>query len=206
MPVNKFRLRLIYCRYCNMKIGILGFQGAIVEHQRHITAIGHEPVIVRYPEQLDELDGIILPGGESTTMGKLLNRTRMMEPLRQKIEKGLPVWGTCAGMILLAKKLENDSRVHLGVMDIVVRRNAYGTQIDSFDVNTDIPEVSDRQIPLVFIRAPFITEIGVQVKVLCRIEGHVVAAREKNMLVTSFHPELTDHSDFHRYFAEMCQR
>lgn len=189
-----------------MKIGILGFQGAIVEHCQHITAIGHEPVIVRYPEQLDELDGIILPGGESTTMGKLLNRTGMMEPLRQKIEKGLPVWGTCAGMILLAKKLENDSRVHLGVMDIVVRRNAYGTQIDSFDVNTDIPEVSDRQIPLVFIRAPFITEIGEQVKVLCRIEGHVVAAREKNMLVTSFHPELTNHSDFHQYFAEMCQR
>lgn len=188
-----------------MKIGVLGFQGAIVEHLEHIKNIGHESVLVRYPEQLDGLDGIILPGGESTAMGKMLNYTGMMVPLRQKIQDGLPVWGTCAGMILLAKKLENDPLVHLGVMDIVVRRNAYGTQIDSFDVNTDIPEVSDKPIPLVFIRAPFITEVGKQVKELCRIEGHVVAAREMNMLVTSFHPELTANADFHLYFAGMCK-
>lgn len=117
-----------------MKIGILGFQGAIIEHQQHIEKIGQEAVVVRYPEQLDELDGLILPGGESTTMGKLLHRTGMMEPLRQSIQQGLPVWGTCAGMILLAKKLMNDPVRHLAVMDIVVKRNAYGTQIDSFDV------------------------------------------------------------------------
>ena len=114
------------------KIGILGFQGAIIEHERQIKAIGHEPVIVKYPEQLEEIDGIILPGGESTTMGKILNRTGLMEPLRGKIQSGLPVWGTCAGMILLAKELVNDSVTHLGVMDIAVRRNAYGSQIDSF--------------------------------------------------------------------------
>lgn len=143
-----------------MKIGILGFQGAIIEHQQHIEKIGQEAVVVRYPEQLDELDGLILPGGESTTMGKLLHRTGMMEPLRQSIQQGLPVWGTCAGMILLAKKLMNDPVRHLAVMDIVVKRNAYGTQIDSFDVVAQIPEVSAETVPLVFIRAPYITEVG----------------------------------------------
>lgn len=187
-----------------MKIGILGFQGAVIEHQRHIEKIGHEAIVVRYPEQLAELDGMILPGGESTTIGKLLNRTGMMGPLRERIREGLPVWGTCAGMILLAKELENDPVRHLAVMDITVKRNAYGTQIDSFDVNVEIPEVSTGEIPLVFIRAPYITSVGEGVKVISRIDGHIVAARENNMLVTSFHPELTDCSAFHRYFAEMC--
>ncbi len=187
-----------------MKIGILGFQGAFAEHQFHVRKIGHEAVDVRYPEQLDELAGIILPGGESTTIGKLLSRTGMMEPLRKKIEEGFPVWGTCAGMILLAKELVNDSVTHLAVMDIAVKRNAYGTQIDSFDVDVKIPEVSPEKIPLVFIRAPYITRVGERVKVLCKIDDHTVAARQGHMLVTSFHPELTENSAFHRYFADMC--
>ena len=189
-----------------MKIGILGFQGAFVEHERHIRKLGHEPVVVRYPQQLDDLDGIILPGGESTTMGKLLCCTGMLEPLRNKIQEGLPVWGTCAGMILLAKKLENDPVRHLALMDITVKRNAYGTQIDSFDVSVEIPKVSPEPIPLVFIRAPYITEAGANVEVLCKVEGHIVAAREGHLLATSFHPELTDDSSFHRYFAEMCKK
>ena len=176
------------------KIGILGFQGAIVEHERQIKAIGHEPVIVKYPEQLEEIDGIILPGGESTTMGKILNRTGLMELLRGKIQGGLPVWGTCAGMILLAKELVNDSVTHLGVMDIAVRRNAYGSQIDSFATKKVIPE-------LVFIRAPYITSVKDGVKILCELDGHIVAAEEKNMLVTSFHPELTDNTAFLKYFV-----
>lgn len=188
-----------------MKIGILGFQGAVIEHQRHVEKSGHEAVVVRYPEQLGELDGIILPGGESTTIGKLLNRTGMMQPLREKIRAGLPVWGTCAGMILLAKELVNDPVAHLALMDITVKRNAYGTQIDSFDVNVAIPEVSPEPVPLVFIRAPYITGVGEKVKVLCKVNEHIVAAREHNMLVTSFHPELTDCSAFHRYFAGMCR-
>lgn len=189
-----------------MKIGILGFQGAIVEHQQHIEKIGHEPVVVRYVEQLDEIDGIILPGGESTTIGKLLNRTGMMEPLREKIRDGLPAWGTCAGMILLAKELDNDDVTHLAVMEIAVKRNAYGTQIDSFDTHAVIPAVSGDELPLVFIRAPYITRVGKDVEVLCEVGGHVVAAREKNMLVTSFHPELTNNSAFHQYFASLCER
>ena len=128
----------------------------------------------------------------------------MMVPLREKIQQGLPVWGTCAGMILLAKELDQDPVVHLGIMDITVRRNAYGTQIDSFDTQVMIPEVSDEQIPLVFIRAPYIVRTGEQVKVLCEVEKHVVAAREKNMLATSFHPELTGNTAFHQYFIGMC--
>ena len=172
-----------------MKIGILGFQGAVIEHQRHIEQLGQEAVVVRYTEQLAEIDGIILPGGESTTMGKLLNRTGMMEPLREKIQQGMP---------------DQDPVVHLGMMDITVRRNAYGTQIDSFDTQVVIPEVSDEQIPLVFIRAPYIVRTGERVKVLCEVERHVVAAREKNMLATSFHPELTGNAAFHQYFIGMC--
>ena len=125
-------------------------------------------------------------------MGKLLCSTGMMEPLKNKIQAGLPVWGTCAGMILLAKELVNDPVRHLGVMDIAVKRNAYGTQIDSFDVDV--------------IRAPYITKTGEKVSVLCQVDGHVVAAREEHMLVTSFHPELTDCSAFHQYFAGMCQK
>lgn len=187
-----------------MKIGILGFQGAIIEHQRHLEKIGHEAVIVRYPHELNDLRGIILPGGESTTIGKLLVRTGMAEPLRAKIEQGLPVWGTCAGMILLARELVNDTVTHLAVMDIAVKRNAYGTQIDSFDAFVEIPEISSAPLPLVFIRAPYIVRIGECVVPLCRIDDHIVAAKERNMLVTSFHPELTDNSSFHVYFASMC--
>ena len=184
-----------------MKIGILGFQGAVIEHQRHIEQLGQEAVVVRYTEQLAEIDGIILPGGESTTMGKILNRTGLMEPLRGKIQGGLPVWGTCAGMILLAKELVNDSVTHLGVMDIAVRRNAYGSQIDSFATKKVIPAVDSKEIELVFIRAPYITSVKDGVKILCELDGHIVAAEEKNMLVTSFHPELTDNTAFLKYFV-----
>lgn len=183
------------------KIGILGFQGAIIEHERQIKAIEHEPVIVKYSQQLEEIDAIILPGGESTTMGKILNRTGLMEPLREKILGGLPVWGTCAGMILLAKELVNDTVTHLGVMNIAVRRNAYGSQIDSFATKQVIPAVDSNEMELVFIRAPYITKVGEGVEVLCEVEGHIVAAQEKNMLVTSFHPELTDNMAFLKYFV-----
>ena len=158
-------------------------------------------MIVKYPEQLEEIDAIILPGGESTTMGKILNRTGLMEPLRGKILGGLPVWGTCAGMILLAKELVNDTVTHLGVMDIAVRRNAYGSQIDSFATKQVIPAVSSNEIELVFIRAPYITRVDEGVEVLCEVDGHIVAAQEKNMLVTSFHPELTDNTEFLKYFV-----
>ena len=185
------------------KIGILGLQGAVVEHERAVRRVGQLPVLVRYPEQLAELDGIILPGGESTTMGKILERTGLMSPLRERIEDGLPAWGTCAGMILLAKELVDDPMVYLGVMDITVKRNAYGSQIDSFSVKREIPEVVPGERELVFIRAPYIAKTGEGVRVLCEVDGHVVAAWEKNMMATSFHPELTDDTAFLDYFTRM---
>jgi 5'-phosphate synthase pdxT subunit len=186
----------------SMKIGVLSFQGGVKEHMDHIKSLGTDAVEIKDCRQLDEIDGIILPGGESTTMGKLLEITKMMQPLREKILNGLPVWGTCAGMILLANSIE-DSKSYLSVIDISVRRNAYGSQIDSFRDYALIPEVSDFKIPLVFIRAPFITYLGDDVKRLCTIRENVVAARHDNVLVTSFHPELTEDLKFHEYFLSM---
>jgi 5'-phosphate synthase pdxT subunit len=185
-----------------MKIGVLSFQGGVKEHMDHIRTLGADAVEIKDCRQLDEIDGIILPGGESTTMGKLLEITKMMQPLREKILNGLPVWGTCAGMILLANSIEG-SKSYLSVIDISVRRNAYGSQIDSFRDYALIPEVSDFKIPLVFIRAPFITYLGNDVKRLCTIRENVVAARHGNVLVTSFHPELTEDLKFHEYFLSM---
>lgn len=188
-----------------MKIGVLSLQGGVLEHLKHLEKLDVEAVEVKKPEDLEELDGLILPGGESTTMGHLLRVTGMMDTLKTRIENGFPVWGTCAGMILLAKEIENDDRKHLSVMDINVKRNAYGRQLDSFTTAVHIPEVSSSDIPLVFIRAPYITSAGENVKVLLRIQDHIAAAQEGNMLATSFHPELTDNIEFHKYFVKLCK-
>jgi 5'-phosphate synthase pdxT subunit len=145
------------------------------------------------------MDGIILPGGESTTIGKLLRDLDMLEALRAKIENGLPVFGTCAGLILLAKNVEGGQPL-LGTMDITVKRNAYGRQLGSFSIEADFKGVG--KIPMTFIRAPYITQVNSSVIVLSEVEGHIVAAEEKNMLVTSFHPELTSSLKIHRYFLE----
>ena len=189
-----------------MKIGILSFQGGVIEHIKHIKALNSSAVEIKNPDQLDDIDGIILPGGESTTIGKLLKDTNMMIPLREKILNGLPVWGTCAGMILLAKNIENDEKAHMQVMDITVKRNAYGSQINSFLTYKKIDGICSEKIPLVFIRAPYITEIGSDVNVLCRVDDNIVAVRQKNMLATSFHPELTDNFQFHKYFIGICEK
>lgn len=189
----------------NMVIGVLSLQGGVIEHLKHIEALGHKAVEVKKSSELEDIDGLILPGGESTTIGKLLKDTNILEPLKEKINGGLPVWGTCAGMILLARKIEAYNNSYLNAIDITVRRNAYGSQIDSFETEAVIPEVSDSKVPLVFIRAPFITALGEGIKSIFQLEGNVVAARSKNILVTSFHPELTENLDFHRYFLNMCK-
>lgn len=185
-----------------MKIGVLAFQGGIIEHINKIEALGYEAVEVKSEKDLDIVDAIILPGGESTTIGRLLKVTGLMEPLRNRILGGLPAWGTCAGMILLAKDIENDSRRHLGVMDIKVRRNAFGTQIDSFKTKKVIEVVSKDDIELVFIRAPYIVDTGDNVEILCTIDKKIVAVRQNNMFATSFHPELTDDLKVLTYFIE----
>ncbi|MDD3223388.1 MAG: pyridoxal 5'-phosphate synthase glutaminase subunit PdxT [Clostridium sp.] len=188
-----------------MKIGVLAIQGGFIEHAAHIKSLGAQCVEVRNAEDTEDIDGLILPGGESTAISKILVETENLNPLKEKIKNGVPVWGTCAGLILLAKKIENEKLINFNAMDITVRRNAYGRQIDSFRTEAVINEVSERVIPLVFIRAPFITGVKDDVEVMCKVRGNIVAARQNNMLATSFHPELTENLEFHKYFLNMCR-
>jgi 5'-phosphate synthase pdxT subunit len=182
------------------RVGVLALQGSVAEHMEMLDALpGVQAAAVRTCGDLHRIDGIILPGGESTTIGKLLREFGLFDPLKSRIENGLPVWGTCAGMILLAREIVGESP-HLGVMDIRVRRNAFGRQIDSFRRRALLPGVGSDPIELVFIRAPWIEEAGSGVDILCRLDGNIVAARQGNMLVTSFHPELTGEFAMHRYF------
>lgn len=185
-----------------MNIGVLSFQGGVIEHLKHIRELGHNGIQVKKEEDLNNIDAIILPGGESTTIGKLLKVTGLMKPLKEKIENGLPTWGTCAGMILLANEIEGQEEKYLETMDIKVERNAFGTQIDSFTTNKVIEEVSDAEMELVFIRAPYIREAKENVQILCEVDKRIVAAKQDNIIVTSFHPELTDDLRFLRYFLK----
>ena len=185
-----------------MKVGVLSLQGGVIEHLNQIRALGHIGVEVKKEKDLNDIDAIILPGGESTTIGKLLKVTGLIEPLKEKIKNGLPTWGTCAGMILLANEIEDEELNHLQLMDIKVRRNAFGTQIDSFKTKKVIDEVSNEEIELVFIRAPYITEVKENVKVLCEVDKKIVAAKQNNIIVTSFHPELTNDLRFLKYFLK----
>ena len=189
----------------NKIIGILGMQGAIAEHQEILLQIPHTKTrIVKTAKDLDCIDGLILPGGESTAIGKLLDYFSLKEILRQKIISGLPVFGTCAGLILLAKNIENQTNTHLATMDITVKRNGYGSQLDSFSTNLLIPTIDKNMpIPLVFIRDTYITKTDKDVQILATLDNKIIAARQKNMLVTAFHPELTCDLRYHQYFLSM---
>jgi 5'-phosphate synthase pdxT subunit len=188
------------------KVGVLGLQGAIAEHIDKLNQIENiESCIVKYKNQIESIDALIIPGGESTAIGRLLADFNLTAALKARIQAGMPVWGTCAGMIVLAKKICNDTRRHLEVMDIEVMRNGYGRQLDSFTTSVSQPEISPIAIPLVFIRAPYVVEVAPQVEVLLRVNGNIVACREDNMLATSFHPELTDDLGFHKYFVGMIE-
>ena len=186
------------------KIGILALQGAFAEHEQVLKVLGVETVQIRNRQDWEahaDLDGLILPGGESTVMGKLLHDLDLFDLIKAKIEKDLPVFGTCAGLILLAKTIVGDQTKHLASMDISVARNAYGRQLGSFVTNADFKGIGE--IPMVFIRGPIIETVGPEVEVLSQVKGAIVAAKEKNMLVTSFHPELTGDTRVHAYFLEM---
>lgn len=188
-----------------MRIGVLDIQGSVEEHIAHLEKLpGVTPVRAKTEEELLSLDGLIIPGGESTAIAKMLKTFGILEPLKKRIRDGLPVYGTCAGMILLAREIEGEDS-HLGIMDIRVRRNAYGSQMDSFVAEMPLPTISERPLPLVFIRAPYIVEHGEAVEVLSQVDRKIVAARQGNMLVSSFHPELTDSTDIHRYFCHMVR-
>lgn len=182
-----------------MKIGVLALQGAFKEHIEILNKLGAEGIEVRKKEDLKDILGIILPGGESTTIGKLLIDMEIMDTLKNMIEDGFPVYGTCAGMILLAKSIANDEKVHLGVMNIVVKRNAYGRQLGSFTCKAPVAGVGE-DVEMVFIRAPYIESCGEGIEVLSSLEGNIVAARQNNILVTSFHPELTSDYRMHQFF------
>ena len=185
-----------------MKIGVLALQGGFQEHIHHINELGYDGVLVKTVEDLKNIKALIIPGGESTTMGKLLKVTGLLSPLKEMIKNGLPVWGTCAGMILLTKNIDGETVTHLGVMDISVRRNAYGTQLDSFSTQIKLDEVDSNPLDLVFIRAPYVSEVKNSVNVLAKVNNNIVAVRENNMLATSFHPELTSNTSFHKYFLK----
>lgn len=186
-----------------MRIGILALQGAFAEHEKSLSALGIEHFQIRQRSDLaSSFDGLIIPGGESTVQGKLLTELGMMDEIKRLISESLPVFGTCAGLILLAKKIENDERTHIASMDITAVRNAYGRQLGSFHT---VSGFDGNDIPMTFIRAPYIKAVGKNVNVLSEVDGKIVAAREGNQLVTAFHPELSDDLTVHEYFAQMIK-
>lgn len=178
-----------------MRIAVLALQGAFVEHERRLKELGGEPFEIRQlADWQQQKAGLVIPGGESTTMMRLLHDLQLFLPIREAIREGLPVLGTCAGLILL-------DRQHLGTMDILAERNAYGRQLGSFHTTGDF---SGQQVPMTFIRAPYIKEMGEGVEALASIDGRIVAARERQQLATAFHPELDDDPTVHQLFLRMC--
>ncbi|MBT2765600.1 pyridoxal 5'-phosphate synthase glutaminase subunit PdxT [Paenibacillus sp. ISL-20] len=187
-----------------MKIGVLALQGAVVEHIRSITLAGAEGVPIKKVEQLDGIDGLIIPGGESTTIGKLMRKYDFMDAIRQFSAQGKPIFGTCAGLIVLAERIQGDEEAHLKLMDITVARNAFGRQRESFE--TDLPVKGiEETVRAVFIRAPLILEVGAGVEVLSTYKDEIVTARQGHLLAASYHPELTDDYRLHQYFVEMVR-
>jgi 5'-phosphate synthase pdxT subunit len=188
-----------------MKVGVLALQGAFIEHAKMLRELGAEVVEVRLPEHLEGLDALIIPGGESTTIGKLATEYGLIEPLRE-FAKNKPTWGTCAGMIFLAKDIGHDRQPILGLMDLKVDRNAFGRQVDSFEADLNISGVEGGPFHTVFIRAPIATAAGDDVEVLAKMDDdRIVAARQGHLLATAFHPELTGDSRLHKYFLSLAK-
>jgi 5'-phosphate synthase pdxT subunit len=185
------------------RAGVLGLQGDFAEHLATLDRLGVEAVDVRRPEQLDEIDALIIPGGESTTIGKLAQQYGIIEKLRDRAAEGMPVWGTCAGAIFMAKDVPGHPHPLASLIDMTVERNAFGRQVDSFEADLDVPVLGSDPFHAVFIRAPVITRVGPGVEVLARTGDAVVAVRQGRLLATSFHPELTHDERFHRYFLSL---
>jgi pyridoxal 5'-phosphate synthase pdxT subunit len=189
-----------------VKVGVLALQGAFAAHARTLADLGAEPVLVRRPEHLDGVDALVLPGGESTTMSMLLESSGVADPLAERLADGMPAFGTCAGMILLGREVlggRSDQRCY-GAIDIAVRRNAFGRQVDSFEADLHVDGIDDDARPFraVFIRAPFVERTGPGVEVLAEVDGHPVLCRQGPVLVAAFHPELSDDRRLHELFLE----
>ncbi|SIS83089.1 pyridoxal 5'-phosphate synthase glutaminase subunit PdxT [Alicyclobacillus vulcanalis] len=188
-----------------MKIAVIAVQGAFREHIKALRSLGVEAHEAKWARDLDGVDGVIIPGGESTAIGKLMREYDMLEPVRALARSGKPIYGTCAGMIVLANRIEGEDTVHLGLMDVTVRRNSFGRQRESFEAEIDIPAIGEPPFPAVFIRAPHIVSVGEGVEVLATYQDRIVAVRQGNLLATSFHPELTEDYRLHQYFLNMAQ-
>lgn len=188
-----------------MKIAVLALQGAFIEHEKMLERLGVESFEVRQLADWSKpKDGLIIPGGESTVQLKLLKDLGLLQHVVGDIKAGLPVFGTCAGLILLAKKVEGEDFGRISTMDIDVRRNAYGRQLGSFYTEGHVDEIGEK-VPMTFIRAPYIKEVEADARVLAKVGGHIVAARQGNQLVTAFHPELNDDTRVHQYFIDMIK-
>ena len=189
------------------RAGVLGLQGDFIEHLRTLREMGVEAIDVRRPEQLDEVEALIVPGGESTTIGKLAAQYGIIPKLRERVAAGMPVWGTCAGAIFMAKEVPAHPHPLAGLMDITVERNAFGRQVDSFERDIAIPAIGPEPFHAVFIRAPLISRVGPGVEVMASLDdGTVVAARQGRLMATSFHPELTPDTRLHRHFLSLVGR
>lgn len=187
-----------------MKIGVLSVQGAFIEHEHKLSELGAECIELRKAEDLEEsIDGLVLPGGESTVQGKLLRELSMLEPLKRKIEEGLPVFATCAGLILLAETIDGGERPHFGTLPVTVKRNAYGRQLGSFHTEDEFKNLG--KIPMTFIRAPYVSEVGDEVEVLSAVKEQIVAVKYKNQLAMAFHPELDEDNRLHSMFINMIE-
>ncbi|MGD8192599.1 pyridoxal 5'-phosphate synthase glutaminase subunit PdxT [Brevibacillus ginsengisoli] len=187
-----------------INIGVLGLQGAVAEHVRMLETAGVEVRVVKKLEDLEGLDGLVIPGGESTTISKLMNKYGFMEDIREFAHVGKPIMGTCAGAILLANRINGQDDSHLKLMDIKVERNAFGRQKESFEVALPIAGVAE-DFPAVFIRAPYIMEVGLNGQILSQYEDKIVAARDGQFIACAFHPELTEDNRFHQYFVSMVK-
>jgi 5'-phosphate synthase pdxT subunit len=188
-----------------VKVGVLAVQGDFAEHQAALRRIGQESAQVRLPRELDDLDGLIIPGGESTTFAKLMDFYHLRGPITQFAQRGAVVWGTCAGLIMMARALTEPKPTPMGLMDITVERNAFGRQVDSFEADLPVTGLGTEPLRAIFIRAPAICEVGPDVEVLAKLpDGRPVAVRQGNLLGTAFHPELGGDSRMHRYFLDMA--
>ena len=187
-----------------MKVGVLALQGTFIEHTKILRQLGVAAPPIRLPHQLDTIDGLIIPGGESTTMLRLMDSFELIRPIKEMAQQGLPIWGTCAGMVLLAKSISNDQMKTLGLMDTKVRRNAFGSQPDSFEIDLKIPIMGEEPFHAVFIRAPVIEEVEAGAEVLSSLpDDTIVAVRQNRLLACAFHPEFTSDPRFHHIFLNM---
>lgn len=189
-----------------MKIGVLALQGAFREHRMVLEKLGVEVVEVRKKEHLSDLAGLVIPGGESTTIGKLMVDFGLLTAIQERFQRGMAVFGTCAGLILLATDIAGSDQPRLGLMEMTVKRNAYGRQVDSFEVDLPVAELGERPIRAVFIRAPYIEKTGNGVEVMATFQDKIVLARQGKALAAAFHPELTEDYRLHQYFVDLCKK